>query len=148
MPRAAKPGANSVVLQRDWGAEHRHDAVAGELVQRSAAALHHGRGRVQQFGHDFTQPRTAISLRHLRHEVLRPPYVVSFEAVVKGLHLYFLKSHLPAWTKWRVGQMVSSFVEFTRRASASIARVCGMPLDRHGAWLWLSPVVGSPQWPR
>ena len=73
---------------------------------------------------------------------------MSFEAVVKGLHLYFLKSHLPAWTKWRVGQMVSSFVEFTRRASASIARVCGMPLDRDGAWLWLSPVVGSPQWPR
>jgi len=45
-----------VLLQRDWGAEPRHDAVAGELVQRSAAALHHGRGRVQQFGHDFAQP--------------------------------------------------------------------------------------------
>src|SRR6476469_9825250 len=124
MPKAARQGTNSVVLQRDWGAEHRHDAVAGELAQRSAAALHHGCGTVQQFGHDFAQPRTAISLRHLRHEVLRPPYVVPFEAVVKGLHLYFLKSHPPALTKWRVGQMVSSFVEFTRRASASIARVC------------------------
>ena len=46
-------GANSMVLQRDWCAEHRHDAVAGELAQRSAVAFHHGCGTVQQFGHDF-----------------------------------------------------------------------------------------------
>ena len=45
-----------MVLQRDWGAEHRHDAIACELAQRPAAALHHGRGTVQQFGHDFAQP--------------------------------------------------------------------------------------------
>ena len=49
-------GAESVVLQRDWRAEHRHDAVAGELAHRSAVALHHRRATVQQFGHDLAQP--------------------------------------------------------------------------------------------
>jgi len=37
-------------------AEHRHDAVARELAQRSAVARHHGGGTVQQFGHDLAQP--------------------------------------------------------------------------------------------
>ena len=40
-------GANSVVFQRDWRAEHRHDAVAGELTDRAAVALHHRRAAVQ-----------------------------------------------------------------------------------------------------
>ena len=34
-------GANSVVLQRHRRTEHRHDAVAGELVHRAAVPLHH-----------------------------------------------------------------------------------------------------------
>jgi hypothetical protein len=59
-------GANSMVLQRDWCAEHRHDAVAGELAQRSAVALHHGRGTVEQFGHDLAQPLRS----HRRGDVL------------------------------------------------------------------------------
>ena len=49
-------GANSVVLQRHRRAEHRHDAVAGELVHRAAVALHHRRGTVDQLGHDLAQP--------------------------------------------------------------------------------------------
>ena len=39
-------GANSVVLQRNRRAEHRHDAVAGELVHRAAVPLHHRRARL------------------------------------------------------------------------------------------------------
>ena len=49
-------GTNSMVLQRDWCAEHRHDAVARELAQHSAVAFHHGCGTVQQVGHDLAQP--------------------------------------------------------------------------------------------
>ncbi len=48
--------AKSVILQRGGCAEQRHDAVAGELVDRSAVALHHGRRTVQQLGHDLAQP--------------------------------------------------------------------------------------------
>jgi hypothetical protein len=42
-----------MVFQGGWSAEHRHDAVARELAQSSAVALHHGCGTVQQFGHDL-----------------------------------------------------------------------------------------------
>jgi len=44
---------NSVVLQRDWRTEHRHDPVAGELVHGAAEALHHRRGPFHQLGHDL-----------------------------------------------------------------------------------------------
>ena len=45
-----------VVLQRARRSEHRHDAVAGELVDRAAVTLHHLGAAVNQFGHDFAQP--------------------------------------------------------------------------------------------
>ena len=38
-----KTGTHRVVLQRHRRAEHRHDAVAGELVHRAAVPLHHRR---------------------------------------------------------------------------------------------------------
>ncbi len=44
-----------MVLQSDRRAEHRHDAVAGELVHCSAVALHHRGGAIDQVGHDLTQ---------------------------------------------------------------------------------------------
>ena len=46
----------SVILQRNRGAEYRHDAVAGELVYRSAVALHHRCRAVEQVAHDLAQP--------------------------------------------------------------------------------------------
>jgi hypothetical protein len=48
-------GTERVVCQRNWCAKHRHDAVARELAQRSAVALHHSCGPVEQFGHDLAQ---------------------------------------------------------------------------------------------
>ena len=45
-----------VVLQSGGRAEHRHDAVAGELVHRAAVAPHHRRSLHDEFGHDLTQP--------------------------------------------------------------------------------------------
>jgi hypothetical protein len=48
-----------VVLQRHWGAEHRHDPVAGELVHRAVVALHHFLRAAEQLGHDFAQPLRA-----------------------------------------------------------------------------------------
>jgi hypothetical protein len=55
---------------------------------------------------------------------------VSFEAVVKGLQQYFLNRIRLRGPSGASGKWSSSLVEFTRRASASIARVCGMSLDR------------------
>ena len=49
-------GTNRVVLQRHRRTEHRHDPVAGELVDGAAVALHHRRRAVEQFGHDLAQP--------------------------------------------------------------------------------------------
>jgi hypothetical protein len=46
---------DSVVLQRDRRTEHRHDAVAGELVHRSAVAFHHCRAPVGKLCHDLAQ---------------------------------------------------------------------------------------------
>ena len=47
---------HGVVFKRSRRAEHRHDAVARELARRTAVARHHGRGPVEQFGHDLAQP--------------------------------------------------------------------------------------------
>jgi len=44
-----------MVLQRDWCTERRHDAVARELAQRAAVALHDGCGAVQQIDYDLAQ---------------------------------------------------------------------------------------------
>lgn len=45
-----------VVLESQWRPEHRHDSVAGELVDRAAVAAHHrGRAR-EQLRHDLPQP--------------------------------------------------------------------------------------------
>jgi hypothetical protein len=45
-----------VILQRHRRTKHSHDAVAGELAQHSAIALHYRRRPLDQFGHDFPQP--------------------------------------------------------------------------------------------
>ena len=60
-----------MVLQRDWCAEHRHDAVAGELAQRPAVTLHHRCGTVQQLGHDLAQPLRPDGRRdvHRMHDI-------------------------------------------------------------------------------
>jgi hypothetical protein len=44
-----------VVLQGDWRAEHSHDAVAGELVDRPAEAMHYPARAVDQLGHYLAQ---------------------------------------------------------------------------------------------
>ena len=49
-------GAGGVVLQRHRCAEHRHDAVTGELVDRAAVPLHNCRAAVGEVGHDLAQP--------------------------------------------------------------------------------------------
>ena len=50
-----KAGAESVIFQRGRGAEDRHDAVTGELVDGAAIAMHDCGGAVQQVGHDLAQ---------------------------------------------------------------------------------------------
>jgi hypothetical protein len=45
-----------VILQRNRGAEYRHEAVAGELVDAPTAAQYHRRRTVEQLGHDLAQP--------------------------------------------------------------------------------------------
>ena len=52
--RAACP--HGVVLECDGCAEHRHDAVAGELVDRAAVALHDRRRATEHLAHDLAQP--------------------------------------------------------------------------------------------
>src|SRR4029079_6844885 len=49
-------GAESVILQRGWRAEHRHDAVAGETADRAAVSLNHHCRTVDQIGHELAQP--------------------------------------------------------------------------------------------
>ncbi len=60
-----------MVLQRYRCAEHRHDAVAGELVHRAAVALHHRRAAVGQVGHDLAQPLRT----HRRRDVHRMHHI-------------------------------------------------------------------------
>ncbi len=71
--RRSQTSAESVVLQRDRCTEQRHDAVAGELVDRPAVALDNRRATLDQFGHDLAQPlradvqqRYPSSARHRR----------------------------------------------------------------------------------
>ena len=47
--------AKSVILQRNWRPEHRHYAVAGELVHRAAESLYHRRRALDEFAHDLAQ---------------------------------------------------------------------------------------------
>ena len=49
----SEAGAESMIFQRGWRTEHRHDAVAGELIHRSAVALYNCRGAIEQVGHDL-----------------------------------------------------------------------------------------------
>ena len=44
-----------MILQRDWRPEQRHDAVAGELVDRAAEALHHDDANIEKLGHHLAQ---------------------------------------------------------------------------------------------
>ena len=48
--------AKGMVLQGHRSSENRHDAVAGELVHRSAVALHDHTRALDQFCHDLAQP--------------------------------------------------------------------------------------------
>ena len=92
---------------------------------------------------------SVISPCHLRHEVLRPSYVVYFETVVKRLQQHFLnRTRLcgpgGAWGK-RSLHPWSSPVAAARR----LPECAACPLIGRGcSWLWLSSVVGSHQWPR
>ena len=60
-----------MVLQRDRRTEHRHDAVAGELVHRAAVALDDNGRAVDQLGHDLAQPLRADRRRdvHRMHHI-------------------------------------------------------------------------------
>jgi len=42
----------SMIFQRSWRTEDRHDAVAGELIDRSAVTPYNRRGPIEQVGHD------------------------------------------------------------------------------------------------
>ena len=44
-----------MVLQRDRRTEQRHDAIAGELVHRTAVALDHSSAPVEEIPHDLAQ---------------------------------------------------------------------------------------------
>jgi hypothetical protein len=63
--RGCQTRPESMVLQRDRRPEHRHDAVAGELVHRAAAASHHRRGAAHELGHDLAQPLCAHRRGHV-----------------------------------------------------------------------------------
>jgi len=63
-------GAESVILQRGWRAEHRHDFVAGELVHGAAETLNHPCRTVDEFGHNLAQPLRAHRRRNV-HRVHR-----------------------------------------------------------------------------
>jgi hypothetical protein len=49
-------GANSVVLQCRWSAKQSHDAVASEIVDGAAVAVHHVHCAVNECGHDLAKP--------------------------------------------------------------------------------------------
>ena len=61
MPQRRQARAQRGVFQRDRGAEHRHDAVASELVHCAAIALHHRRRIGDEFGHDLEEPLRTLS---------------------------------------------------------------------------------------
>jgi hypothetical protein len=48
-------GTNRVVLKRHRSPEHRHYAVARELVDRAAEALHNCGAAARKVSHDFAQ---------------------------------------------------------------------------------------------
>jgi hypothetical protein len=54
--QGCQTGTHRVVLKRNWRAEYRHDAVAGETADRAAVALHHRSRTLDQLGHDLAQP--------------------------------------------------------------------------------------------
>ncbi|KZS75002.1 hypothetical protein A4G29_02575 [Mycobacterium kansasii] len=60
-----------MVLQRRRRAEHRHEAIAGELVDGTAVALHDRGCAVDEVGHDHSQPFRADGCR----DVHRPHHV-------------------------------------------------------------------------
>jgi hypothetical protein len=45
--------AKCVVLQGNWRSEDGHNPVAGELVHRTAIAMHHPARAVDKLGHDL-----------------------------------------------------------------------------------------------
>jgi hypothetical protein len=47
--------AKATILQRRWSAEHRHDAVTGELVHRAVVSLDHHRAAARDVGHDLAE---------------------------------------------------------------------------------------------
>ena len=53
---SGEAGPKGMVLQRNWGSEHRHDAVTGELVDCACVPLHHGSCVLDQLRHDLAQP--------------------------------------------------------------------------------------------
>ena len=60
-----------MVLESHRRSEHRHDAVAGELVDRGAIALDQPHGAIDQFGHNLAESfrtnrgRNAHGLHHV-----------------------------------------------------------------------------------
>ena len=48
--------SNSVIFQRNRSPEQSHDAVSGELLDRTAVTLSDGSAPVEKLTHDFTQP--------------------------------------------------------------------------------------------
>ena len=69
--QCGQTGPKGMVLQRDRGSEHRHDAVAGELVDRARVPLHHGGCVLHQLRHDLAQSLGA----HRRGDVHRMHHV-------------------------------------------------------------------------
>ncbi len=54
--QSCQTGANGVVFQSHWRAEHRHDPVAGELVDCAAVPRYDRSAAVGEVGHDLSQP--------------------------------------------------------------------------------------------
>jgi hypothetical protein len=63
--------AKCVVLQGDWRTENRHDAVAGELIDHAAPALHHPCGPSDQLGHDLAPSLST----HRRRDIHRMHHI-------------------------------------------------------------------------
>jgi hypothetical protein len=53
--QCGKARPHGVVFQRHRCAEHRHKAIAGELVHRAAVTQHYRRRAIDQLGHDLPQ---------------------------------------------------------------------------------------------